>query len=255
MNPGPDVRRVAATVRRKLSKSMEQRGWAGTLAHAAALPLRRLTGAVDPAGRARRRESLEFDRTHGVDTAGGRDPGWMAEIASPSWRHGAGYDPVPEDVFRRALDAIPAPLDGWTFVDFGAGKGKALLLASERPFGRIVGVEYAPPLARAARENAERFAGRGRGAAIEVVEGDALDFPIPGGPLVLFFHHPFEAPVFDRVLERIVAAAAAEPRPVWLVYHDPRCGDRVERAGFRARTRLAGGCQVFEFERGAGVLA
>jgi len=245
MRTAAELGRAASTARRKLARSLDERGLGGTVARAVALPFRRLASAVDGAGRRRRHEALAFDRRHGVDTAADADPGWMAEIASPSWRHGAGYDPVPETEFRRALDSVPHDLTGWTFVDYGAGKGKALLLASERAFARIVGVEYQTRLAAAARENAKRWRDGSRAASIEVVEGDALDFPVPGGPLVLFFHHPFEAPVFERVLERIAAAVAAEPRPVWLVYHDPRCGEWVERAGFRPRARLNGGTVVY----------
>jgi len=245
MRAAADLGRAAATTRRKLVRSLVERGLGGTLARAAVLPFRRLVGVVKGVARARRKEAVAFDRRHGVDTAANSDPGWMAEIASPSWRHGTGYDPIPEAEFRRALEAVPHDLTGWTFVDYGSGKGKALLLASERPFARIVGVEYQPRLVAVARENAARWREGARSADIEVVEGDALDFPVPGGPLVLFFHDPFEAPVFERVLERIAAALRADPRPAWLVYHDPRCGDRVERAGFRPHARLAGGTVVY----------
>jgi SAM-dependent methyltransferase len=47
-----------------------------------------------------------------------------------------------------------APIDEFTFVDLGAGMGRAMLLASEYPFRSVVGVELNPTLARIARKNA-----------------------------------------------------------------------------------------------------
>ena len=43
------------------------------------------------------------------------------------------------------------------FVDLGSGKGRTLLLASEYPFRRIVGVELSPKLHRIAKTNVEKF--------------------------------------------------------------------------------------------------
>ena len=43
------------------------------------------------------------------------------------------------------------------FVDAGAGMGRALLLATRRPFKQIVGIEVSPALAAIARENVERW--------------------------------------------------------------------------------------------------
>ena len=46
-----------------------------------------------------------------------------------------------------------APIDAYTFVDLGAGMGRAMLLAADYPFRAVVGVELHPTLARIARAN------------------------------------------------------------------------------------------------------
>lgn len=55
--------------------------------------------------------------------------------------------------FRALMASLSAPVDELTFVDLGAGKGRAMLLASELPFRRIVGVEFSPELCDVARRN------------------------------------------------------------------------------------------------------
>jgi predicted RNA methylase len=42
-----------------------------------------------------------------------------------------------------------------TFVDIGSGKGRALIIAAEYAFKRIIGVEYSPSLATICRRNLE----------------------------------------------------------------------------------------------------
>ena len=49
------------------------------------------------------------------------------------------------------------PIDVFTFVDLGAGMGRAVLLASEFPFREAVGVELHQTLAGIARKNAARW--------------------------------------------------------------------------------------------------
>jgi SAM-dependent methyltransferase len=89
-----------------------------------------------------------------------------------------------------------------TFVDFGAGMGRAVLLASEMGFKAVVGVELHPTLLRIARKNARiwRAAGRER-APIKMVAGDAVEFALPEGPVLAFLFNPFEAPVMRALLK------------------------------------------------------
>jgi tRNA G46 methylase TrmB len=55
------------------------------------------------------------------------------------------------------LESIPLRPRMFTFVDIGSGKGRALLVASELPFAKIVGVELSHELNRIAQENIKRY--------------------------------------------------------------------------------------------------
>ena len=121
-------------------------------------------------------------------------------------RHITAYYAVAPSVFHgiivrwRRCRAM-APIDAYTFVDVGAGMGRAMLLAAAYPFRAIVGVEMHPTLARIARANIAlwRAAGRAR-APIKMHCRDAADFPLPTGPCVAFLFNPFAAPVLRRLL-------------------------------------------------------
>ena len=80
--------------------------------------------------------------------------------------------------------------------------GRAVLLASELGFKAVVGVELHPALAATARKNVRLWgaAGRERGP-MRIVEGDAVDFALPEGPVLVFLFNPFGAAVLRKLVK------------------------------------------------------
>jgi len=146
-----------------------------------------------------------FDLEFGVRTSGlvaGRD----LKTGHGSDRHATAYYAVAPSIFRSILvrwrRLKPAlPLDQYTFIDLGAGMGRALLLAAEFPFRTVIGVEMHPTLARIASKNLSQWRAAGRACApLRMVCCDATEFPLPPGPCAVFLFNPFGAPVLRRVL-------------------------------------------------------
>jgi predicted RNA methylase len=112
-----------------------------------------------------------------------------------------------------------AAMNETTFMDLGAGMGRAVLLASEIGFKAVVGVELHPGLAGIAKKNVKRWreAGRER-APMKIVEADAVEFTLPDGPLLAFLFNPFGAAVLRRLLKTWRALLAARPQALDIVY-------------------------------------
>jgi SAM-dependent methyltransferase len=147
-----------------------------------------------------------FDVEFGVRTSG-LVAGRNLKSGHRHDRHSTAYYGVAPSVFqalikrwRRSRPA--AAMDAFTFVDLGAGMGRAVLLASEMPFKAVVGVELHATLAGIARRNvtAWRRAGRAR-TAIRIVEGDAVEFDWPEGPCLAFLFNPFGETVMRRMVK------------------------------------------------------
>ena len=122
-------------------------------------------------------------------------------------RHATAYFGVAPSVFRGLIrqwrkSRRGERLEAFTFVDVGAGMGRAVLLASEMPFKNVLGVELHPGLAGIARNNltAWRRSGRLRTPA-KLLSGDALEFTWPEGPCVAFLFNPFGAVMMRRWLK------------------------------------------------------
>ncbi|WNG24469.1 hypothetical protein F0U62_10915 [Cystobacter fuscus] len=172
----------------------------------------------------------EFDARFGVDTSSESS---LTEVGVPADKAHDGngiYRGIWADVFHEALRGTGLPLENLTFVDYGAGKGKAMLLASAYPFRRIVGVEYAPGLYEVAQRNLAVFRSpTQRCSSLEVVGGDALEWEPPAEPLLCFFFNPFSDEVMARVIARISESCQRVPRDIYLLYVNIRNTDEQAR--------------------------
>lgn len=165
-----------------------------------------------------------FDTRFGTDT-GGLIPAAELRTGTTADRFVTAYYAVAPSILRSLLDLWqtlanpPLPLSRYTFLDLGCGKGRALILAAENPFLEVVGVELNPSLAAIARANLAAASHRSDPLApIRLVEGDALQTPLPPSPTLVFLFHPFEAPAMRRLLRLIEAQFAPRPGQIDVLY-------------------------------------
>src|SRR5215470_7346670 len=106
-----------------------------------------------PEQRRRRYGDVEYDWDHRVDTTSAT-VGWHDRLLgifhSP-------YQPTEPALFYEMLAQLDVNFSDYTFIDIGSGKGRTLLMASDYPFRRILGVELLPELDRTARENIAKY--------------------------------------------------------------------------------------------------
>jgi SAM-dependent methyltransferase len=159
-----------------------------------------------------------FDIAYGIHTSTNL-PWWLITSGKPSDAHTTGYLGCQPSCVRDALRTIPE-LERRTFVDLGCGKGRALVLASEFPFRKIVGIEISEQMVAVARRNAAVVKARyPQRTSSEVVHGNAALFPFPEGDLVVFLFHPFHRELISAILGRL--EKVAEDREIFLVYENP----------------------------------
>jgi SAM-dependent methyltransferase len=195
-----------------------------------------------------------FDLRHGTDTA--EEVGLvLTGVSSEQARQGNGvYRPLWESTFHEALRTLGVPLDGFTFVDLGCGKGKVLMLAAGYPFARIVGVEYSPGLHAIARRNLELFQPEPQPCRrLEAVLDDARRYRLPAGPVVALIFNSFD-PATTRDVMRNIEAEAVRDEPLYVLYVNVRrvaeAGDGF--AGLRRLERVQASRRLLVFANRAG---
>ena len=171
-----------------------------------------------PERRRRRYGDMDYDWEHRVNTTSGT-VGWRERLLgvfhSP-------YQPTDAALFQEMMASLPIDFSEFTFVDLGSGKGRTLLMASEYPFRRIVGVEILPELHRAAQENIASYRSTTQQCTqIESVCADACEFDLPEGPLVLYLFNPLPEAGLKRMLENLEESLRQYPRTVYVLYQNP----------------------------------
>jgi 16S rRNA G966 N2-methylase RsmD len=183
----------------------------------------------------KRKVDAHFDLAHGVDTGGITDLKRLHVVGdrTDSVAHIAS-DP---EEFGSALAGLGIhDFSAFTFIDLGAGKGRALLLAARRGFKRIVGVEFARQLVEVAQRNV-RAAGPAVSGRTSIVQHDAGTYQLPDEPIVLFMYNPFGAKTMAAVARRVRESFERNPRPLHVVYVVPEHLQAWTQAGFVAQRR------------------
>lgn len=176
-----------------------------------------------PARLRQRYGDADYDWDHRVNTTSAA-VGWRERLLgvfhSP-------YQPTEPELFREMLEALAQQSNlnfaDFTFLDLGSGKGRTLLMASDYPFQRIVGVELLPSLHGTAQENLSRYKSESqRCFVLESICSDATEFPLPSEPLVLYLFNPFPEAGMRRVAAKLEQSLRDHPRPVYVLYHNPQ---------------------------------
>jgi hypothetical protein len=160
-------------------------------------------------------------------------------IRGDNRQYGHDYRPSPCSLFAWTLASIDYDLSRLTFVDYGAGKGRVLLLAAEHPFAAIGGMEFAEELHDNAIMNLAQFPrSRMKCRNVECVLDDASALGPPEGESVHYFFNPFAREVFAEVLHNLVVSYRKRPRRLYLILIDPVATDLVDDSGVFTRLDL-----------------
>jgi SAM-dependent methyltransferase len=173
----------------------------------------------------------DYDWDYRVNTTSGA-VGWRDRLLGMF--HSA-YQPTEPAAFHEMIDALhrtlqqtPTPeqtaLDflDFTFIDLGCGKGRTLLMASDYPFRKIIGVELLPALQQIALQNLREYKSAAqRCFALEAICADATAYHLPEDPLVIYLFNPFPESGMRLVAANLAQTLRAHPRPVYVLYHNP----------------------------------
>jgi len=145
------------------------------------------------------------------------------QVASGDKESSFDFTPTPARSFKFILGLLPEDLSGFTFVDFGAGKGRTLLLASDFDFKKVIGVEFSAELHRLAQTNISSYRSRNQKCFdIESVCINATSFSVPEECCVFYFYCPFHVEILAKVLDNIESSYTAQPRKMFVLYTDDR---------------------------------
>ena len=169
------------------------------------------------------RRSLAYDAKHGVETAGEVALGDVGVAAQHVGRGNTVYRVTWGGLVQKSLAQLRIDHARYSFIDYGSGKGKALFMASDYPFKRIIGLEYARGLHAVASANCRNYRSAAQKChALEPILADVLEYEPPAGPIVCFMCNPFDQATMRRVFDRWRARHDKGERDIRILYLNMR---------------------------------
>jgi 16S rRNA G966 N2-methylase RsmD len=165
---------------------------------------------------------LFFDMKYRIDTINTAQLDTL-QIDSHNKAVGNYYEGTNAYIFQKMISQVELDPSQSTFVDFGSGKGKAMFMAAERGFRKVIGVEFSIELVEVCRENLEIFKTKSKSKTeFEILHMDASEYQIPAEANLLFFSNPFNEELTNKVIDNILKSHGQAPRAIWVVHLHPQ---------------------------------
>jgi SAM-dependent methyltransferase len=243
---------LVATLHRWWKENSARDGFFATLKRFVSL-LWEFVRESTPAWRRQRYGDVEYDWDFRVDTTGAT-VGWrdrlLGHFHSP-------YQPTEPGLFREMIESLihASPridFREFTFIDVGSGKGRALLMAADHPFRRVLGIELLPALHGVAQENIKKYKSDSQQCFnIECLLVDAGEFAFPPEPTVLYLFNSLPESGLAKLVSKLEHSLQKHPRAVFVLYHNPLLEPLLARSP--AFSRITGTHQYSIFSRNVAV--
>lgn len=205
-------------------RMMRENGLRATLGHVRVIALIRLLNRLDDNARMRAFPARLAEATNaGADKLRMADPRELADAV-----HCA---PIPATALRWTLDALGLDPKEHHFVDIGSGWGYALGIAAQYPFRKLTGIEFAGEFHDMACTNMDALAAAGdlERSRVDLRHESALEAALPQEPLVILLANPFGPAVMRPFIERVAQSHRANPRPITIIYINPKHAELFAR--------------------------
>ena len=99
-----------------------------------------------------------------------------------------------------SINFLPILYQDFTFIDFGCGLGRPLLIASKFKFCKLIGIDIDDNVHKLAKRNLRKIKN------IQLVCDDVLNIDIPNTNIVIYFYRPFsDATVMFKTIQKLKA--------------------------------------------------
>lgn len=137
--------------------------------------------------------------------------------------HGTALVSTSKDFFKKVFedleDITGKKIEKNIFLDYGSGKGGAIIQARNIGFKQSIGIEFAKELHAVAEVNIERLGLKN----IDSFYQDATTYLPPLDISVIYLFNPFDAVVMEKVAQNIASLKDDFKNNVYIIYGNPSC--------------------------------
>jgi SAM-dependent methyltransferase len=136
--------------------------------------------------------------------------------------HASIYMPVNYYVIERLMGEIMNHGSNKTFLDFGCGKGRAMIVAASYGFEQITGIDFSKEFCEEAEATLQDYSEKNSSAHFTVVNIDAYYFDIPDDITTFFFFNPFDEFIMKEVVSNMMKSVHRNSRTIRVLYANPQ---------------------------------
>tara|TARA_Y100000768_G_scaffold385972_1_gene373294 strand:+ start:193 stop:837 length:645 start_codon:yes stop_codon:yes gene_type:complete len=141
------------------------------------------------------------------------------------------YAPIYNSVIKESFSSI-SDHKKLIFIDVGCGKGKAVLLALDFNFKKIIGVEINKNLSKICNENIKNYKFSKNKKNISIINKNALDYKVTDEN-VFFFFDPFSENILNIFLKKIISSIKKRKRVIYIIYANPPKKNLILKNNFK----------------------
>lgn len=128
----------------------------------------------------------------------------------------AEYAPLQYRHLISELNALSIDKTQSTLLDYGCGKGRAIICAASYPFKKVIGIEMSEVIHYAER-NIETMKHK-KCADIELLQCDATSYVVPDDVNIIYLFNPFTGATLEKVFDNIEQSLRSSPRDIEILY-------------------------------------
>lgn len=144
-----------------------------------------------------------------------------------SENEGVRYEPSKKRILHMAIQEL-LPVNNQAIIDFGCGKGRALIEFSKYPFRKITGLEYSEDLINICKNNLNILKIKN----IKLYCMNAIHFKNFEDYDCLYFYNPFPEPIFKKVIENLIESNKKNKKIIHIIYIYPTCHNLIINSGY-----------------------
>jgi 16S rRNA G966 N2-methylase RsmD len=137
--------------------------------------------------------------------------------------HGTALVSTSKDFFKRVMcdleEIVSKDIKKEVFLDYGSGKGGAIIHARYAGFKKSIGIEFAKELHDKAVSNIKKLGLNN----VESYYQDATEYLPPLDVSLIYLFNPFDEVVMEKVSKNILSQKDKYQNEVYIVYGNPSC--------------------------------
>ena len=142
----------------------------------------------------------------------------LKEETLDNQKHSTFYVPTPIIPFFKLIKKLQLPNNS-VFVDYGAGKGRAMILAAEsHSFKKIKGLEFSASLYKSAKKNIQTYVKKTGSDIFDLHHTDVVNYQVQSEDNIFYFFNPFNEHILKQCLGKMQSSLNENPRRPFLIY-------------------------------------